>query len=49
MAGPLTALETRISQAATTDQVQVERATVEAIRKAEKEQREQLRAQRRPP
>jgi AsmA-like protein len=44
MAGPWYALETHISNARTADEVRVERATVEAIRKAEKEQRERKRA-----
>src|SRR5262249_13346495 len=42
MAGPIYALEAPRSKAAPADEVMVERATVEAIRKAEKEQRDKL-------
>ena len=44
MAGPWWALETHISEARTVDEWRAESATVEAIRKAEKEQRERKRA-----
>jgi len=44
MAGPWYALETHISMAKTADEIRVEWGTVDAIRKAEKEQRERKRA-----
>ncbi|HTO53825.1 MAG TPA: hypothetical protein VMR50_10590 [Myxococcota bacterium] len=44
MAGPIWALETHVSTARSADEQRVEAATIEAIRKAEREQRERKKA-----